>query len=82
MNRIFKIKKKINYINFWSLFGNNNNYILALPKPETGYSWTTITKQMKDQNVYKTIRTEWKKSRKFYEKLEASKKKAAAPAKK
>jgi hypothetical protein len=37
---------------------------------------------MKDQNVYKTIRTEWKKSRKFYEKLEAAKKKASAPAKK
>jgi ribosomal protein S21 len=53
-----------------------------LPKPETGYTWTTITKQMKDENVYKTLRTEWKKSRRFYEKLEAIKKKAAAPAKK
>ncbi len=57
-------------------------FFLALPKPETGYTWTTITKQMKDENVYKTLRTEWKKSRKFYEKLEAIKKKAAAPAKK
>ncbi len=57
-------------------------HFLALPKPESGYTWTTLTKQMKDVNVYKTLRTEWKKSRKFYEKLEASKKKAAAPAKK
>ena len=53
-----------------------------MPKPETGYTWTTITKQMKDENVYKTLRTEWKKSRNFYAKLEAIKKKAAAPAKK
>ena len=56
--------------------------ILALPKSDVGYSWTTITKQMKDENAYKTLRTEWKKSRKFYEKLEAIKKKAAGPVKK
>jgi len=37
---------------------------------------------MKDENVYKTLRTEWKKSRRFYEKLEAIKKKKAAPIKK
>jgi hypothetical protein len=35
---------------------------------------------MKEVNAYKTIRTEWKKSRKFYEKLEAIKKRASAPA--
>jgi len=64
----------------WIVF--KSNYFLALPKPETGYTWTTITKQMKDENVYKTLRTEWKKSRRFYEKLEAIKKKKAAPIKK
>ena len=35
---------------------------------------------MKEVNAYKTIRTEWKKSRKFYEKLEAIKKRASPPA--
>jgi hypothetical protein len=37
---------------------------------------------MKDENAFKTLRTEWKKSKKFYERLEAIKKKASAPAKK
>jgi hypothetical protein len=36
---------------------------------------------MKDVNAYKTLRVEWKKSRKFYEKLEAIKKRAGAPRK-
>jgi hypothetical protein len=36
---------------------------------------------MKEMNAYKTLRTEWKKSKKFYERLEAIKKKASAPKK-
>jgi ribosomal protein S21 len=56
--------------------------LLALPKPDSGFEWTKITKEMKEANAYKTLRTEWKKSRRFYEKLEAIKKRASAPAKK
>jgi len=36
---------------------------------------------MKEVNAYKTIITEWKQSKKFYERLEAIKKRASAPKK-
>jgi hypothetical protein len=37
-----------------------------------------VTKEMKDQIVYKTLRKEWKTASGFYRKLEAAKKKAQA----
>ena len=51
--------------------------LLALPKPEPGYTWTAITPEMKNTKAFKTLRTEWKTSRNFYKKLEERKKKAA-----
>jgi hypothetical protein len=51
---------------------------LALPKPEAGWSWTNITKEMKDQIVYKTLRKEWKTASGFYKRLEEAKKRAQA----
>jgi hypothetical protein len=51
---------------------------LALPKAEAGWSWTNVTKEMKEQIVYKTLRKEWKTASGFYRKLENAKKKAQA----
>ena len=56
---------------------NTNPYVLPLPKSEAGYSWTNITKEMKDSLAFKTLRTELKTSKGFYKKLEDAKKKAA-----
>jgi hypothetical protein len=55
---------------------NTTKHVIPLPKPEVGYSWTNITKDMKDSSAYKTIRTEWKTASGFYKRLEAQKKKA------
>ena len=68
------------FVNFLFIF-LSFSFFLALPKPESGFEWTTITKQMTDVNAYKTIRTEWKKSKGFYTKLEAIKKRASQPKK-
>ena len=57
-------------------FQNTTKHVIPLPKPEAGYSWTNITKEMKDSSAYKTIRTEWKTASGFYKRLEAQKKKA------
>ena len=57
-------------------FQNTTKQVVPLPKPEVGFSWTNITKEMKDSSAYKTIRTEWKTASGFYKRLEAQKKKA------
>jgi hypothetical protein len=54
-----------------------NNY-LALPKPEAGWTWSTINAEMKNTKAFKILRTEWKTQRGFYKKLEARKKKGGA----
>jgi hypothetical protein len=51
------------------------NKILALPKQEPGYQWANVTKEMKDTNAFKTLRTEIKTVKGFYKRLEALKKK-------
>jgi large subunit ribosomal protein L13e len=56
---------------------NTHRQVIPLPKPEIGYSWTNITKEMKDVNAFKTLRTELKTSKGFYKRLEDAKKKAA-----
>jgi large subunit ribosomal protein L13e len=58
-------------------FQNTHPHVIPLPKPEPGYSFTTITKEMKDAIVYKTLRKEWKTETGFYKRLEERKKKAA-----
>lgn len=50
--------------------------ILALPKAESGITWTNVTKDMKDAIVYKTLRKERKTANGFYKRLEAAKKRA------
>lgn len=57
---------------------NTNKHVIPLPKPEVGYSWTNITKEMKETNAFKTLRTELKTSKGFYKRLEEAKKKAAS----
>ena len=57
---------------------NTHRHVIPLPKPEAGYSWTTITKEMKEANAFKTLRTELKTSKGFYKRLEEAKKKAAS----
>ena len=56
---------------------NTHKHVIPLPKSEVGYSWTTITKEMKEANAFKTLRTELKTSKGFYKRLEEAKKKAA-----
>jgi hypothetical protein len=46
-----------------------------MPVKEIGYSWTTITTEMKNDIVYKTLRTETKKRRGFYTRMELIKQK-------
>jgi hypothetical protein len=55
-----------------------------MPVKESGYSWTTITTEMKNDIVYKTLRTETKKRNGFYKRMELikAKKLKAAPVKK
>lgn len=53
---------------------NTHAQVLPLPKSEVGYSFTTITKEMKDNVAFKTLRTELKTSKGFYKRLEAIKK--------
>ena len=58
---------------------NLTKSIIPLPKPESAFSWTNISKEMKDQIVYKTLRKEWKEQTGFYKRLAAKKNKAAQP---
>lgn len=57
---------------------NNTKCIVPLPKPETAFSFTEVSKKMKDEIVYKTLRKEIKTENGFYRRLEAAKKKAQA----
>jgi hypothetical protein len=57
---------------------NTHRHVIPLPKAETGYSWTTISKEMKEKSAFKTLRTELKTSKGFYKRLEEAKKKAAS----
>lgn len=57
---------------------NTTKSIIPLPKAESAFSWTTISKELKDDIVYKRLRKEWKDQTGFNRKLEAKKKKAAA----
>jgi hypothetical protein len=59
-------------------FQNIHRHVIPLPKPEAGYSWTNITKEMAAATEYKTLRTELKTANGFYKRLENSKKKAAS----
>ena len=61
---------------------NTSRTVIPLPTPESAFTWTAVTKEMKDGIVYKTLRKEWKEQTGFYKKLEAMKKRAAAPVKK
>lgn len=56
-------------------FQNTHPHVIALPKAEEGFSWTTITPELKNLSAYKTLRTEWKTANGFYKRLEESKKK-------
>lgn len=56
---------------------NTTRAIIALPKPSAGYEWTKISKDMKDANVFKVLRTELKTTKGFYKKMEERKKKLA-----
>lgn len=55
---------------------NTSKTIIPLPKPESAFSWSAISKEMKDGIVYKRLRKEWKEQTGFYKRLEAAKKKA------
>ena len=57
---------------------NTSKVVIPLAKPESAFSFSTITKEMKDDIVYKRLRKEWKEQTGFYRKQEERKKKAAA----
>ena len=57
---------------------NTCKKVIPFPKPEVGYSFSQIPKELKEENVYKRQRTEIKTVKGFYKKLEARKKKQAA----
>lgn len=59
---------------------NTTKSIIALPKPESAFSFTEINDKLKNEIVYKTLRKEWKEETGFNRKLEAKKKKAAEKA--
>lgn len=63
-------------------FQNTTREIIPLPAKDAGYSWTTVSKEMKADIVYKTLRKETKTARGFYKRMEAIKAKAKAPVKK
>jgi len=48
---------------------NTTKTVIPLPKPESAFSWGSITKDMKEQSVYKTLRKEWKEQSGFNKKL-------------
>jgi len=55
---------------------NTTKSVIPLPKPESAFSFTAITKELKDDIVYKRLRKEWKEQTGFYRKQEERKKKA------
>lgn len=57
---------------------NTTKVVIPLAKPESAFSFSAITKEMKDDIVYKRLRKEWKEQTGFYRKQEERKKKAAA----
>lgn len=57
---------------------NTTRTVIPFPKPESAFSFSAITKEMKDDIVYKRLRKEWKEQTGFYRKQEERKKKAAA----
>jgi large subunit ribosomal protein L13e len=57
---------------------NTSKFVVPLAKPESAFSFSAITKEMKDDIVYKRLRKEWKEQTGFYRKQEERKKKAAA----
>ena len=60
-----------------SKFQNTHPHVIALPKPEAGFSWSKMTPELKNASAYKTLRTEWKTASGFYKRQEERKKKAA-----
>jgi hypothetical protein len=56
-------------------FQNTTKTVIPLPQAEAGWSWTNVTKEMKEQSAYKTLRKEWKTATGFYKRLEEMKKK-------
>lgn len=61
---------------------NTMKGVLPLPKAETGYSFSVITKEMKEAKVYQTLRKEIKTAQGFYKKMEERKNKGATKGKK
>jgi len=57
---------------------NTTRTVIPLPKAESAFSFTAITKELKDDIVYKRLRKEWKEQTGFYRKQEERKKKALA----
>lgn len=60
---------------------NTTKTVIPLPKAEGAFSFESITPKMKDEIVYKTLRKEWKEESGFNRKMEARKKRLAAPKK-
>lgn len=58
-------------------FQNTTKAVVALPAKESGYSWTTVSKEMKEGIAYKTLRKEIKTAQGFYRRMEAIKLKAS-----
>jgi len=56
---------------------NKTRAVIPLPKQESAFSFSTISKEMAADIVYKRLRKEWKDQTGFTRKLEARKKKAA-----
>lgn len=55
---------------------NTTKQVIPLPKQEAGFTWTNLTKEIKEASAYKTLRTEWKTATGYYKRLEEFKKKA------
>ena len=56
---------------------NTTKCIIPLPKPESAFSWGSISKDMADGSVYRTLRKEWKEQSGFNKKLAKRKARAA-----
>lgn len=61
---------------------NSTKAVIPLPKAEVGYSFSAITKEMKDVKVYQTLRKEIKTAQGFYKRMEEKKNKKTAKTKK
>lgn len=57
---------------------NLTKSVIPLPKPDSAFSFSQITKKLQDEIVYKILRKEWKDQSGFNRRLDAKKKKAAA----